>query len=92
MTSFQREVGEWGDKIFPGGTPHSIVAHLRKEVKKLAESHDPEEGADCLLLLLHHAHKVGYDLMIEAFKKFKINQNRKWGEPDENGVIEHIRE
>jgi NTP pyrophosphatase (non-canonical NTP hydrolase) len=69
-----------------------VVAHLKKEVDELAESHDPEEAADCLILLLHHAHKCGYDLMIEAFKKFEINRQRRWGRPDEDGVVEHIRE
>lgn len=89
--TFQREVGEWGSATFPDGTPDSVVAHLKKEVNELAESHDPEEAADCLLLLLHHAHKCGYDLMIEAFKKFKINKTRTWGTPDRDGVVEHIR-
>ena len=88
---FQREVGEWGNLTFPKGTPDSLVAHLKKEVDELGETHDPEEAADCLLLLLHHAHKCGYDLVIETFRKFKTNKLRKWGEPDENGVVEHIR-
>jgi hypothetical protein len=92
MKNFQTIVGERGDAVFPGGTPDSVVAHLKKEVEELAESHNPEEAADCLLLLLHHAHRCGYDLMIEAFKKFEINKKRKWGEPDESDVVEHIRE
>ena len=92
MSNFQIQVGEWGDRTFPNGTPESIVAHLKREVKELAESHVPEEAADCFLLLLHHAHRCGYDLMIEAFKKFEINKKRKWGEPDKEGVIEHGRE
>lgn len=91
MTKFQNEVGTWGDKTFPGGTPESIVAHLRREVKELAASHDPEEAADCFLLLLHHAHRAGYDLLAEARKKLEINKKRQWGEPDENGIVEHIR-
>jgi len=77
---------------FPGGTPESIVAHLKKEVDELAESNHPEEAADCLILLLHHAHRCGYDLMTWAFWKFEINKKRTWGQSDENGVIEHIRE
>lgn len=92
MKTFQREVGEWGDKTFPGSTPNSVVAHLIKEIIELSESHDPEEGADCLLLLLHHAHKYGYDLLTEARKKFEINKKRRWGEPNKDGVVEHIRE
>jgi len=90
--TFQREVGEWGNAMFPHGTPDSVVAHLKKEVDELAESHDAEEAADCLILLLHHAHRCGYDLMSWADWKFQINKKRKWGEPDQNGVVEHIRE
>jgi NTP pyrophosphatase (non-canonical NTP hydrolase) len=92
MKNFQTEVGEWGDATFAGSTENSVVAHLKKEVNELAESHDPEEAADCLLLLLHHAYKCGYDLMIEAFKKFETNKKRRWGRPDKDGVVEHIRE
>ena len=83
MKSFQRQVGEWGERTFPEGTPDSVVAHLRREVKELAESHDPEEAADCFILLLQHAHLGGYDLIIEAFKKFNINKGRKWGKPED---------
>lgn len=88
--SFQREVGEWGIRTFPDCTPESLVCHLRKEVEELAEDNNPEEAADCFILLLNHAHRCGYNLIIEAFKKFKINQKRKWGKPDKDGVIEHI--
>ena len=91
MKNFQDEVGEWGDIVFTKSTPHNIVTHLRREVNELSESHSPEEGADCFLLLLHHAHECGYDLMAEAIKKFQINKGRKWGEPDSEGVVEHIR-
>lgn len=92
MNNFQKEVGDWGTKTFQKATPESIVAHLKKEVSELAESHKPQEGADCLILLLHHAHIVGYDLLEEAKKKLQINKKRRWGYPDENGVVEHIRE
>lgn len=91
MKSFQDKVGEWGNYTFPRGTPDSIVTHLKKEVEELAESHDPAEAADCFLLLLQHAHRCGYDLAAEAIKKFEINKNRKWGIPDAEGVVEHIR-
>ena len=51
----------------------------------LPPSHSPEEAADCLLLLLHHAHKAGYDLFQEARKKAHINRQRKWDTTDEGG-------
>ncbi len=90
--TFQDEVGNWADKTFPGSTANSVLAHFKKEVIELCESQEPEEAADCFILLLHHAHKCGYDLMIEAFKKFEIVKTRKWGKPDKDGIVEHIEE
>ena len=60
-------------------------------IAELAESHEPEEAADCLILLCHHAHQCGYDLTEETLKKFEIIKDREWGEPDKDGVIEHIK-
>ena len=49
------------------------------------------EAADCLLCLLQHAHENKYDLFNTARVKHEINERRKWGPPDEYGVIEHIK-
>jgi len=48
-------------------------------------SHDPEEAADCLLLLLHHAHKAGYSLFDEMITKAQVNIKRNWDTKDEGG-------
>jgi len=51
------------------------------------------ELADCLMLLIDcasHA-QINMDSLISATEeKLEINKNRKWGTPDENGVVEHI--
>ena len=91
MKNFQTQIGEWGSSTFPNGTIDGVIAHLRREIDELAEKNSGEEAADCLILLFQHAHLCGYDLMIEAFKKFDINKKRTWGEPDKDGVIEHIK-
>ena len=53
------------------------------------------ELADCLMLLIDcasHA-QINMDSLISATEeKLEINKNRKWGTPDENGVVEHIIE
>jgi NTP pyrophosphatase (non-canonical NTP hydrolase) len=93
LSAFQKEVGEWADATFNprrGNNRKAIIYHLIKEVGELLESEAPEEAADCFILLLHHAHTLGYDLLEEARKKMEINQRRKWGNPDKNGVVEHI--
>lgn len=53
------------------------------------------EYADCFMLLLDSASHFGITadaLMNYTEHKLEINKNRKWGEPDENGVVEHIKE
>jgi len=47
------------------------------------------------MLLLNGASARGYtadDLLLALEEKLQLNKNRKWGNPDENGVIEHIRD
>jgi len=89
LAHFQFEVGTWGNKTFGAATQVSIVKHLAREVKELAESQEPEEAADCLLLLLHHAHRGGYDLLNVARNKMLVNHERIWKAPDAEGVCEH---
>jgi NTP pyrophosphatase (non-canonical NTP hydrolase) len=83
---------------------HGIYKHLVKEVKELYDalrqkfvSDNPptcsveEELADCFIILIHLAHLHGFDLLEAARNKMDINRKRTWGEPDEDGVIEHIK-
>lgn len=52
------------------------------------------EYADCFTLLLDSASHFGLtadDLIKLSRRKLEINKKRKWGNPDENGVVEHIR-
>ena len=53
------------------------------------------EYADCFMLLLdsaHHFHLTAEDLIDLTRKKLDINKSRKWGNPDHEGVIEHIKD
>ena len=88
----QNMIGAWASKTFPDASPQGIIAHLKKEVAELDESHDPEEAADCFLLLMHLGYMLRFNLLREALNKHDINCKRKWGQPDQDGVIEHIRE
>ena len=92
MGSLQKGIGQWGAQTFPTCSLNGVVNHLYKEVLELSEDHDPEEAADCCILLFQHAYNGGYDLLDEVRKKFEINKTRKWGEPDEFGIIEHVKE
>jgi len=90
---FQDLVAKWGNDTFGVGvqTKYGVMAHFVKEVCEFHLSHSPDEAADCFLLLLQHAHECGYDLFEEAQKKHQVNLGRKWGKPDKDGCIEHIR-
>jgi hypothetical protein len=53
------------------------------------------EFADCFMLLLDSATHYGitaYELFDVTRQKLEINRKRKWGVPDENGVVEHLEE
>ncbi|OHB92589.1 MAG: hypothetical protein A2Z57_03355 [Planctomycetes bacterium RIFCSPHIGHO2_12_39_6] len=52
------------------------------------------EYADCFMLLIDSAahFPIGTGALLNAVeKKLEINKKRKWGEPDKNGVVEHIK-
>ena len=51
-----------------------------------------EEFADCNILLDDCSTHVGFSAQLihdAQWKKLEKNKNRDWGEPDENGVVEH---
>lgn len=100
----QTEIGSWSDITFPNSTPETIMRHLDKEVVELKDAHDvdglfpktksdlPYEVADCIMLLLHLAHKKGFSARDAIREKFEICKKRKWGPPDEHGVVQHVKE
>lgn len=56
-----------------------LLAHLRRMIER-AEAYLVEQAA-----------RVDIDLADEVIKKMKINCRRTWGEPDDEGVVEHVR-
>ena len=97
FTQFQKEHGEWSDKTFgENRKPTAPLNHLKKEVQEVLEQpYDIEEYADCFLLLMDSARLSGFnmdDLYFASQQKFNKNKNRTWGKPDENGVVEHVRD
>jgi len=93
LSEFQKKTGSWASDNFPNSDKDTICSHFREESVEfaggyehndfgqpifIAASHSPEKAADCLLLLLHHAHKEGYDLLYEAERKLEINMKRIW--------------
>ena len=106
MKQLLSEIHEWQKKTFTEANPVSKLHHLSKEVVELvdalknmgtvySEEEVKMEYADCFFLLFGSAMAYGMDLYeIERVmrKKLEINKKRKWGKPDENGVVLHEKE
>jgi hypothetical protein len=91
LNDLSDRVGKWAVTVFTKATPQSICEHLRREVIELTEHPDDvEEAADCMLLLLHLAYRQGWNLEQAIINKHEKNQQRSWGLPDAQGVVEHI--
>ena len=92
---------EWQKKTFPNATALSKAHHLKIEVDELINDlskdvpHRRLEYADCFLLLFGSAASDGMsyeDICLAIWDKMEINLKRKWGVPDENGVVNHVKE
>jgi NTP pyrophosphatase (non-canonical NTP hydrolase) len=106
MELLQLEIGNWQDKTSPKADALSKMSHLAKEIIELnnallgtsrmfptnTREGIAEELADCQHLLFGIASKCGINLYDATRRKFDINKKRKWGKPDKNGVVEHIKE
>lgn len=103
LQRLMNDISEWSDKTFGEGQRNPAIAyHLKKEVDELIkaleekdETHIRFEYADCMMLLLDSAKHYGFNASHFLFitrMKLNINKTRKWGKPDENGVVEHIKE
>ncbi len=93
-----KNITQWQRETFPGATPSSKVQHLAEEVQELLSDllfNHPKrrlEYADCFLLLFGAAAVDGMtyqDICNAIDEKMVINRGRKWGNPDNNGVVKH---
>lgn len=97
LEGIKTSIAEFSDRVFGIDRPYTApLYHLKKEVDETIESGDVEEYADMLLLLLDsfrkkHPDKTTEDLLNVSYAKIVKCEDRQWGKPDKNGVIEHIR-
>lgn len=91
----QDDIGVFSDKTFGVSTARAKAMHLREEAKEAADDpSDVIEWADCMILLLDAARVAGFkteDIYQAVLRKMEINKSRSWGEPDENGVVRHVK-
>jgi len=88
----KKEVDEliWAIKAHQNGNKPSVSVKGDMLVERVFL-----EYADCFMLILDSATHLGInadDLIAYARIKLEINKARRWGKPDENGVIEHLEE
>ncbi len=101
MTEQQfNEISLWQKETFGQATPLSKIAHLAEELEELVsdlQTSAPDrrlEFADCFFLLFGSAAMDGMsyqDICNAIQEKFEINKARKWGKPNEEGVVNHIK-
>ena len=92
---------KWQLETFGEATPISCLAHLREEVDELEldirsgdTSGSHMEFADCFILLFGAAGRAGMsyaDICTAVETKMAVNRKRKWGKPEANGVVNHIK-
>ena len=97
MNEIQKNLGKWADSVFgKKRSPIGALYHLQEEAfEAMDEPYDIMEYADCMMLIIDATRNAGFtadELMEAVNKKLRINQRRKWGRPDKNGVINHIKE
>lgn len=93
LESLFEEVRQWQRKTFPTATAKSVAKHLSKEAEELlADPTELSELADVFILAIGVADQLGADIFDVIECKLEINKEREWGEPDEHGVIEHVRD
>lgn len=71
----------------------AVVQHQRRP-NAVTIDDKKDEYTDCFFLLFGAAKKAGMsyeDICNAILRKFRVNEKRKWGKPDKNGVVEHIR-
>jgi NTP pyrophosphatase (non-canonical NTP hydrolase) len=93
-------ISEWQNRTFGQATALSKTNHLIEEVLELRTdlvNNDPNkrmEFADCFILLFGAASSDGMtyaDICAAIDEKMQVNYSRKWGKPNENGVVNHIK-
>ena len=99
LDAFQVRQGVWSDSTFGKGDGRGALNHLKREVEEVHEARGtPDqlvEYADCLMLLFDAARRDGFkasDVLQAAWAKLRVNLEREWGDRNEDGSVEHVRD
>lgn len=100
FVEFFKKYNDWADTVFGKDRAVPAMHHMKKEADEViadieSGANPREEYADVLVLLINSAGSYGLtgeDLLIAAEAKLEKNKKRKWGAPDERGIVEHVKE
>ena len=92
LPAIVEEIVSWGNDTFPQENLRSLTKHILKEAAELkAAPTDPHEIADVLMLVFALAAKGNVDVVRALREKLAICRGREWGEPDADGMTQHVR-
>lgn len=101
-----KEVNNWATETFGKVRAIPALCHLKKECDEAIEALQREQSgvgevpathseyADLMILLMNSAGSYGLSpdqLLFHVERKLKINRQRTWKAPDENGIMEHVK-
>jgi NTP pyrophosphatase (non-canonical NTP hydrolase) len=105
LWKWQKRIGYWCEQVFPEQTPESIEAHFQEEAQELSRAvlalcaygSNPstlsavgEEIADCIILLIALAYRLGINASAELAKKMATNFKRKWEYSPKHGYHKKV--
>lgn len=98
----EKQIIEWQAVTFPQSAPQGVYTHLTREFIEFiyAYTEEPEKNisyikkelADIFILSVSLANHLGFSMTDAIANKMTVNKLRKWGKPDADGVIEHVRD
>lgn len=97
------EIRAWQAETFTQPSLSGAVAHLSKEMAEIeaalggagtheGRAHMAEELGDGVFLILQAMTILGADPATVLEHKLAKNKARRWGKPDADGVVEHVRD
>lgn len=88
IDAIQNRLSEWAKATFEGRDFKSVMDKLKEEIAEMWESSEPEEFADCIILMLDAIGFLGLTASAVITTKMKVNESRTYSKGP-NGVFRH---
>ena len=80
------------NNTMPRANMESMMQHLQSEVQEFLDNPSPQEAADIVMALMHHANMKGYDLLQATEDKLKVVEQRQYGWDNDKKYYAHKKE